>query len=416
MKSLSMQNPLCYSRKNSNSKSLKSIALVTGTRAEWGLLYPLAKALRDSHIFDFSLLVTGSHLSQALGNTYKEIESDGFHITAKIPILQDSSSTQLDIAKSLAATITAFSQYFLHAPCDMVILLGDRYEAFGVAIACANLNIPIAHISGGETTQGANDEYMRHCISKMSYLHFTSTDTYAKRVIQLGENPSRVFNVGSLAVENIFNTHLLTQAQIESTLQTPTHFLDSFCVLTFHSTTLESTNPTQEITLILQALLKSPYKILATKANADSGGSLINEVLESYMREYPQKIVLCASLGRVLYLSSVKLAKFMIGNSSSGLGEAPILNTPTINIGDRQKGRLMPHSVISITPNLEEPQAYMQEVLDSINHLASKDFAPKNISHPFGNGTTSGQIIEILQNTLYHSTINLKKAFYDIEP
>lgn len=412
----SMQNPLCSLKKNSNFKCLKSIAIVTGTRAEWGLLYPLAQTLRDSHIFDFSLLVTGSHLNKALGNTYKEIESDGFKITAKIPILQDSTSTQLDIAKSLSATITAFSEYLSSIPYDMVIILGDRYEAFGISIACANLNIPIAHISGGETTQGANDEYMRHCITKMSYLHFTSTETYAKRVIQLGENPSRVFNVGSLAVENIHNTHLLTQAEIESALKIPTNFLDSFCVLTFHSTTLESTNPKQEITLILQALLQSPYKILATKANADSGGSIINEILESYAKQYPQKIMLCASLGRVLYLSSVKLARFVIGNSSSGLSEAPILHTPTLNIGDRQKGRLMPSSVISITPNLAEPQAYVQEILDSISHLVSKDFAPKSISHPFGNGTTSQQMIQILQNALYNDTINLKKAFYDIEP
>ena len=414
MKSPFTQNPLCSLKKN--SKPLKSIALVTGTRAEWGLLYPLAKALKNTPFFKLSLIVTGAHLSKTLGNTYKEIQADGFKIDVKIPILQDSSSTQLDIAKSLSTTIAAFSQHFSTSPYDMVIILGDRYEAFGVSIACANLNIPIAHISGGETTQGANDEYMRHCITKMSYLHFTSTEIYRRRVIQLGENPSRVFNVGSLAVENIHNTPLLTQAGLESTLQTPADFLHSFCVLTFHSTTLESTNPTQEITLILNALLQSPYKILATKANADSGGTLINEVLESYAKKYPQNIVLCASLGRVLYLSSLNLASFVIGNSSSGLGEAPILRTPTINIGDRQKGRLMPKSVLTITPNPNDEKAYIQAILDSIQAVTSEDFTQKTIAHPFGNGTTSQQMIQILQNTLYNDTINLKKAFYDIEP
>lgn len=410
MKLLSTPKPLCSSK-----KSPKTIALITGTRAEWGLLYPLAKALDTSAIFTLNLIVTGAHLCKALGDTYKEIQSDGFHITHKIPILDDLGTNALNSAQSIANAIVAFSEYFAQNTPDMVVLLGDRYEAFGVAIAAANLNIPIAHINGGESTQGANDEYMRHCISKMSYLHFPSTELYAKRIIQLGEDPKRVFNVGSLAVENIHNTPLLPKPTLAKKLHINEAFLDKFCVLTFHPTTLESTNPAKEITLLIQALLQSDYNILATKANADAGGWAINDLLSLYAKTYSKRLVLCASLGRVMYLSALKCASFVIGNSSSGLSEAPILKVPTINIGNRQKGRYMPDSVLCINPNLHNKKRYMQEVLDGIATLQSPSYqSTLSHPHPFGEGKSAEKITKVLEDTFQYGEINLQKAFYDI--
>lgn len=414
MKRLSTLKPLCSSKKNANVS--QTIAIVTGTRAEWGLLYPLAKAIQNHQYLKLHLIVTGAHLSPSLGNTYQEIENDGFSINKKIPILHNDNTNALNTAHTLANTIINFSKYFSKNRPDMVILLGDRYEAFGVAISAANLNIPIAHISGGESTQGANDEYMRHCITKMSYLHFPSTHFYAKRIIQLGEDPQRVFNVGSLAVENIHNAPFMSKTNLAQKIQVKKAFLDRFCVLTFHSTTLDNTNPSKEITLILQSLLQSNFNILATKANADAEGHSINLILEEYAKKYPDKITLCASLGRVMYLSSLKFAAFVIGNSSSGLSEAPILGIPTINIGDRQKGRFMPQSVVSITPNQQEPQQYTQTILNTITYVTNNAFLSQMThSHPFGEGKTTEHITDIIESTLKNNTINLKKAFYMLE-
>lgn len=393
--------------------TLINIALITGTRAEWGLLYPLAKVLQQDSAYNLQIIATGSHLSQELGNTYQEIEADGFEIAAKIPILQHH-NTHLDTAKSLATAIVSFSEYFLHTPPDIAIILGDRYEAFGAAIACGNLNIPIAHICGGDSTQGANDEYMRHCISKISYLHFPSNALSAKRIIQLGESPQRVFNVGSLAVENINNTRLLNRQELSTQLKLNSQCLDRFCLLTFHPTTLESNiSSTQEITLILEALLQTPFFILATKANADTGGELINAVLASYATRFPNKIALFANLGRILYLSSLKSAAFMIGNSSSATSEAPIMHTPAINIGTRQKGRLIPESTLSINPNPSDTNGYITSILTAIETVSSDTFR-RNSTHPFGNGTSARQIADIIKTELQQG-INLKKAFYDVD-
>ncbi|TLD97735.1 UDP-N-acetylglucosamine 2-epimerase (hydrolyzing) [Helicobacter jaachi] len=418
------QSPILHNSQNPHNRTY-SLAIVTGTRAEWGLLYPLARKIKANTHFSLRIIATGAHLQPRHGSTYKEIESDGFTIAAKIPILSRNSNTRQDIANAIAKGITRFSAYFLANPCDMLILLGDRYEAFAAAIACANANIPIAHIAGGESTQGANDEYMRHCISKMSYLHFPATALYAKRLIQLGEAPERVFNVGSLAVENIANTVLLDSMQLSQRLHISQDFLSNFCLLTFHSSTLESSNPADEIILLLQALLKTPYNIIATKANADALGANINAVLETFARKYPHRILLCASLGRVGYLSALKLARFVIGNSSSGLSEAPILQVPTINIGHRQQGRFMPDSVLSPNPAAIESstskatsnpackKAYRDAILQAISTIESKSFQARldSISHPFGLGDTSARIVEIIESSLQKG-INLKKAFF----
>ncbi len=388
--------------------------MVTTTRADWGLLSPLAHKIAMDKDLKLRIVVSGTHLNKKFGKTYLEIKQEKLPIHKKIPILKYGDS-QLDIAKTMARTLTKFSQYFLATQPDLIIILGDRYEAMCVSLAASNLNIPIAHLCGGESTQGANDEYMRHCITKMSYLHFPTTQTYLNRIVQLGENPKRVFNVGSLAVENIYNTPLMNQSELASFLDISTNFLQNFCLLTYHPATLEihqqhnNTTTQQQIQLIIDTLLTHPFNIIATKANADCQGEIINQTLTQYARKFPKKIILKPSLGKLGYLSALQYAKFMIGNSSSGLSEAPILKIPTINIGDRQKGRLNIASVIN-TPLLQK------NITQAIHQAMDTDFLQSinNLSHPFGNGNTSSQIVKIIKDFLYNQTIDIKKSFYDL--
>lgn len=394
----------CSSKKNARFK----VALITATRAEWGLLSPLAKALKLSTLFELQIIVTGAHLVSKFGFTFEEILTDGFSITHKIPILE-STDTPLDTATATAKAIVGFTNFFLDSQIDMVIILGDRYEMLGVGYACVNLNIPIAHLCGGESTQGANDECIRHCLSKMSYVHFPTTNAYAKRIIQLGEDPKRVFNVGSLAVENILNTSLLTHNELKEFLDCSSEFLHSFCILTYHPVTLECASAKEQIKLILDALLHTHYYILATKANADTQGESINEVLQEYAMKHPSRIILKSSLGKLGYLSAINLCDFMIGNSSSALSEGVILRTPSVNIGDRQKGRIKADSVIDCPLDTNS-------ILHSIKQASSPIFhdSIQHMNHIFGDGTTSKQIVQILFSTLKEG-IELKKSFYDVK-
>lgn len=407
MESLSTLNPLCSSRKNARF----SIALITATRAEWGLLSPLARALHSSPLFELRLIITGAHLCEELGDTKQEVLDDFPtlpHIHS-IPILTHSRD-ELGIAHTTANAIARFSEYFARARVDMAVILGDRYEMLGIAYACANLKIPIAHICGGESTQGANDEYIRHCITKMSYLHFATTEAYRRRIIQLGEEPHRVFNVGSLAVENILHTPLFAREELARFLNVKAEFLENFCVLTYHPVTLESAPECEQIRLICECLLHSPYQILATKANADAQGELINEVLQSYAAKYPTRFILRASLGKRAYLSSLKLARFMIGNSSSALGEGLIMRVPSINIGARQQGRLKNACVIDCA--LEK-----NEIERALKRVSERDFLTSiaSLPHLFGKGDTSRQILTHLTHFLSTQGIELKKPFYDVE-
>lgn len=386
----------------------QKVCIITTTRAEWGLLSPLAHRIAADRELRFNIVASGAHLSKDFGETYHEIEQEGFSIHKKISILKKGNS-RLDIAKTMARTIKKFSRYFLKTKPDLIVILGDRYEIMSVAIAASNLNIPIAHLCGGESTQGANDEYMRHCITKMSYLHFPTTQVYEKRIVQLGENPKRVFNVGSLAVENIYNTTLMNKKELSFFLNISTDFLEKFCLLTYHPVTLENQNPAKQIQLILDTLLNTPFNIVATKANADCQGNNINQVLEKYAQKYPTKIILKPSLGKLGYLSALKHSLFVIGNSSSGLSEAPILKKPTINIGDRQKGRLISPSVINTSLNKTKIIKAIQQATDTdlLQYLQES-------SHPFGDGNTSEQITKIIKEFLYNHSIDIKKTFYDL--
>ena len=379
---------------------MKCICVLTATRAEYGLLSPLIKKLSAQPEFDTRVVVTGMHLSPEFGLTYKEIEADGIEIDRKIEMLL-SSDTPSAVSKSMGIALMGFADYFTETAPDALIVLGDRYETLAVCIAAINARIPIFHIHGGEITEGAIDDAIRHCITKLSYLHFTSTEEYRKRVIQLGEEPDRVFNVGALGVENALNAEKMSKEELEKNIDW--ELGESYAVLTFHPVTLDKQAPEEQVKELLDALDEiTQIKILATKANADAGGHVINEMLEQYSKSH-ENLKLFDSLGMRRYLSAVEHSKFVIGNSSSGLIEVPALGVPTVNIGDRQKGRARGSSVIDCETGREDIVKAIKTALE----MESKAF-----DSPYGTGGTSDRIIEEIKKAL-SKDIDLKKKFYD---
>lgn len=380
---------------------MKRICVLTATRAEYGLLSPIIKKLSAQPEFDTRVVVTGMHLSPEFGLTYKEIEADGIEIDRKIEMLL-SSGTPSAVSKSMGIALMGFADYFTETAPDALIVLGDRCETLAVCIAAMNARIPIFHIHGGEITEGAIDDAIRHCITKLSYLHFTSTEEYRKRVIQLGEEPDRVFNVGALGVENALNAEKMSKEELEKDIDW--ELGDYYAVLTFHPVTLDEQVPEEQVKELLDALDEiTQIKILATKANADVGGHVINEMLEQYSKCH-ENLKLFDSLGMRRYLSAVEHSKFVIGNSSSGLIEVPALGVPTVNIGDRQKGRVRGSSVIDCKTKKEDIVRAIKTALE----MNSKVF-----DSLYGSGRTSDRIIEELKKALSED-IDLKKRFYDM--
>lgn len=384
----------------------KKICIVTGTRAEYGLLRPLIDKVVNDESMDLKLVVTGMHLSAEFGLTYKEIEKDGYNIDEKIEIILSSDSPAAT-SKSMALALISFSEYFTRVKPDLLIVLGDRYEIFAVATAATLAHIPIAHLHGGETTEGAYDECFRHSISKMSYLHFTSNDIHRNRVIQLGEDPSRVFNVGAIGIENIVNIKLLSKEELEADINFK---LDkAYGMVTFHPVTLENNTSEYQIKGLLKALDKyKDMKFIITKANSDTDGRIINRILEEYSSTNKGKVLLSTSMGQLKYLSAMKYSSMVIGNSSSGIIEAPSFKIPTINIGDRQKGRMQAQSIINCEPVKED-------IIDAINKGLDNEFLCKikKMVNPYGNGNTSNKIMNVINNFLKED-ISLKKKFYDL--
>lgn len=383
------------------------ICVVTGTRAEYHLLFPLIKAISQDKELELLLAVTGAHLSEKYGNTYLDIEKDGFHIDVKIPILQETDNPS-DVNIAMSHAIVGFSQYVKEAKPDMMILLGDRYELLSAAIVAMNFKIPIAHLHGGETTEGAIDECIRHAISKMSYLHFTSCEAYRKRVIQLGESPDRVFNVGAIGLENIKKQRRMTLEELENSLG---FSLDgSFAVVTFHPVTLEANTAEEEFLQLLESLDCFPdLKIIFTKANADSGGLLINHMIDRYVERHTERCVAVFSLGMIRYLTALQYAAVVIGNSSSGIIETPSFRVPTVNIGDRQKGRIQAKNILNCVPEKEA-------VCSAIEKALSMEFAEyiKDTENPYGDGEVSDKILRHIKSALKNE-ICLKKSFYNID-
>lgn len=387
---------------------MKRICVFTGTRAEYGLLYPLLKKIKSSKDFKLQLIVSGMHLSSEFGLTYKQIEADGFKIDEKLEILL-SSDTDEGVCKTMGVALISLTDSFRRLKPDLFIVLGDRYETFAAALTAYTMKVPIAHIHGGETTEGAFDEAYRHSITKMSYFHFTSTEVYKKRVIQLGEAPERVFNVGAIGLDNINELQLLTKVELEKEIGFNLKEKKNV-IVTFHPTSLESETSQEHTLQLLKALDQiDDISILFTKSNSDSQGRRINELLADFVQMKPEKSKLVDSLGQLRYLSCLKHFDCVIGNSSSGLIEAPYFKTPTVNIGDRQKGRVNPESVIDCEPN-------SSGIKKAIEKAFSGDFRSslKNMKLPYGNGHTSDKIIDILQREIKRG-INLKKQFYDIK-
>ena len=387
---------------------MKRIGIMTGTRAEYGLLKSLMQEINKDNDLELYLIVSGMHLSPEFGMTYQEIEEDGFEINAKVEMLL-SSDSPAGISKSIGLGVIGFADEFQRADLDMLILLGDRYEALSAAICAMVMRIPIAHLHGGELTEGAIDEGIRHSITKMSYLHFTSTEQYRNRVIQLGENPERVFYVGALGVENIKKINLMTKEELERSI----HFEidENTVIVTYHPVTLENNTVEEQFLNLLKVLDRNPkIRMIFTKANADTNGRIVNELIDKYAAQNSERACAFVSLGQKRYLSALKYCRIVIGNSSSGIIEAPSFGKPIINIGDRQKGRICADSVINCGYTQQEIQRAMETAL-------TEEFENKarNCRNPYEKENTAANIISVIKDYLLNDKIKLKKGFYDIK-
>jgi len=384
----------------------RKICVITGSRSEYDLLKPLIEEIENDRDLQLQLIVTGMHLSPEFGLTYKQIEKDGFSIDEKIEIIL-SSDTSISISKSMGLAMISFAGAYDKLKPDIIVVLGDRFEIFSTVSAALVSRIPIGHIYGGELTQGAFDDSFRHSITKMSHLHFTSTECYRKRVIQLGEDPKRVFNVGALGIDNIKKPKLLPKQTLEKELDF--EFKKHNLLVTFHPVTLEKNTSKQHFQNLLDAIdsLKD-VSIIFTKANADTEGRIINKMIDDYVSKNPAQSRSFTSMGQLKYLSTMQFVDAVVGNSSSGIIEAPSFKIGTINIGDRQKGRVKARSVIDCDPTKEDIQSALRK-------LYSKEFQVnlKSIVNPYSNGNTAEKIKNILNK---HDISNIiKKSFYDIE-
>ncbi|MAG67901.1 MAG: UDP-N-acetylglucosamine 2-epimerase (hydrolyzing) [Pseudomonadales bacterium] len=380
------------------------VCVITGTRAEYGLLYWLMKEIQADAALQLQIIVTGMHLSPEFGLTYQEVEKE-FKIDKKIEMLL-SSDTQVGVSKSIGLAQIGFSEALAELSPDMVVVLGDRYEILAAAIAAMIARIPIAHIHGGETTEGAFDEAIRHSVTKMSYLHFTAADEYRRRVVQLGEHPARVFNVGGMGVENIARLPLLGRREFEESIGFELSVRN--LLVTFHPVTLEDNTAEAQFSELLSALdvLENTH-VIFTKANSDTAGRAINLMIDEYVRCNSARAVAFSSLGQLRYLSALQYVDAVVGNSSSGLAEAPSFKIGTINVGDRQKGRIKALSVIDCHPD----RASISLAFDK---LYSDEFQSslELVKNPYGDGCPSKSIVEIIKSAPLGG--GLKKEFYDL--
>lgn len=383
---------------------LRKIAVFTGTRAEYGLLKPLMDEIRDDPALHLQLIVSGMHLSPEFDLTYRDILADGFTIDEKVEILL-SSDTPIGISKSIGLGVISYAEALERLQPDIAVVLGDRFEALAFAIAAYIQRIPIAHIQGGEATYGLIDEGIRHAITKLSYLHFPATETYRQIIIQLGEEPHRVFTVGALGLDNIRKMKLLSREQLEKRL----HFTfgKRNFLITFHPVTLEKHQTESYFRALLDALEVFPdIKLLFTKANADTEGRVINQMIDQFVAAHPERAIAFASLGQLLYLSTMQYVDAVVGNSSSGIIEAPSFKIGTINIGSRQAGRIRAKSVIDCEPT-------KAAIVEAIHYLYSPEFQKilQEVENPYGDGRAAERIVQVLKEVEIPSVI---KPFYRI--
>ena len=386
---------------------MRKICVITGTRAEYGLLYWVMKSIINQSDLKLQIIVTGMHLSSEFGLTYKQIEQDGFVINKKLEILL-SSDTPVSISKSMGLGMMSFAESYQELKPDIILVLGDRFEIFSAVSAAMITRIPIAHCHGGEATEGLIDESIRHSITKMSHLHFCSTDNYKKRIIQLGESPDSVHNVGALGIENINKLTLLSKKDFEDSISFKLDKKFSFLV-TFHPVTLENSTASDQISQLLKALDSIPNcKIIFTKSNSDTDGRIINTMIDDYVNKNQKKAASYTSLGQLTYLSALRYVDCVVGNSSSGLIEAPSFETATVNIGDRQRGRIKGESVIQCEP-------HFNEIKKAISKAISIDFKNRVLLksvNPYGKENSSDLIVKTLKSIDLNNII--KKRFYDL--
>jgi GDP/UDP-N,N'-diacetylbacillosamine 2-epimerase (hydrolysing) len=382
----------------------RKICVVTGSRAEYGLLRWVMEGIKNHPALTLQVAVTGMHLSAKYGHTFREIEQDGFHIDERIPVLTDE-DTPLAISQAIGEGVSGFARAFDLLQPDLVLVLGDRYEIFSAATAALIACIPLAHIHGGEITEGAIDDSIRHSITKMSHLHFVANDAYRRRVLQLGESASHVFNVGGLGVDCISRNKFIPKIDLEKDLNF--QFKNKNLMITYHPVTLEANKVTAQFSELLKALDHFPdIGLIFTHPNADAGNFAISSLINDFVVSH-QNAKAFASLGSTRYLSCLSYVDGIIGNSSSGLLEAPTLKIGTVNIGNRQKGRLMSTSVISCSPA-------EQEIVSAIQKLLSDDFQrqlPLSVN-PYGEPGASDQIVHLLHDAELVSIIS--KKFTDL--
>jgi UDP-hydrolysing UDP-N-acetyl-D-glucosamine 2-epimerase len=381
----------------------RKICVVTGTRAEYGLLYWLMKEIQADEDLELQIIATGAHLSPEFGLTYKVIEEDGFKIDEKVEMLL-SSDTAVGITKSLGLATIGFADAYDRLKPDIVVLLGDRYEILAAAQVALIIGLPIAHIAGGDTTEGALDEAIRHSISKMAHIHFVTNEISARRVRQLGENPQYIFNVGSPGIDYIKRVQLLNRSDLEKELEFK--FQHKNLLVTFHPVTLDSVSSTEQLAELLTAIdsLENGVGVIFTKANADTQGRSINQMIDDYVALHPETKAY-TSLGQVRYLSVISQIDVVVGNSSSGLYEVPSFGKPTVNIGDRQKGRLQAASVVDC-------QAEAPAIIQAITHAFDMDCS--NVQNPYGDGNSSIQMLSVLKSIPDYRAL-LKKQFFMME-
>ena len=378
------------------------VGVVTGSRAEYGILFWLLKKLNEDAFFQLQLYVTGMHLSPEFGLTYQEIEKDGFVITKKIETLLSGDSS-VAVAKSIGLGIISFSESFVECKPDLVIVIGDRTEMFAAATAAFIANIPIAHLHGGETTYGVYDDALRHAITKMSIFHFTSTESYRNRVIQMGEQPESVFNVGALSIEGVKNTIFLNRGELEKELNVILN--NRNFLITFHPVTLENSSSSNQFSELLNALdVFRDTSFFFTYPNSDKNSRILIKQIHIFIENHTGKAYAFKSLGQTKYLSLMKIADVVIGNSSSGIVDTPILKKPTVNIGDRQTGRIFTENIFTCNTKRDEIVLTINKALDY--------HPPKENINPYGSGNTSTKIIKILKSI---RKLSLKKTFYDFK-
>ena len=384
---------------------MKKICFISGSRADYGLLSNLMKLVKRDKKLSFNLIVTGSHLSKTHGHTYQEILKDKFNINDKID-LKINGDKPRDICRYISLAVKKISKKIVKLKPDLIILLGDRYEIFSAGIVALIHQIPICHLHGGEITEGSIDDVFRHSITKMSALHFVSNLEYKKRVRQLGENPKNIFVVGGFGVDLIKNSKLISKKKIETNLNL--EFKKKNLLVTYHPETTNRDNLIKDFTEILKSLKKfKDIKVIFTNANTDVGGNIINKMINKFIKENKNRSCKISSMGQINYLSTLKYVDCILGNSSSGILEAPTLRTPTINIGDRQKGRLKAKSIIDVS-------AKSGDVIKAIKKIYSKKFN-KMLSvsnNPYGSGNASIKTLNILKKINFEK-LN-KKNFFDL--